>query len=126
MAAGLATFRVLERDDGWARLEALGARLAALAEPILAAAPAPARLVRIGSIFWLSLQPGEPPRAAEDIDPGAAARYARVFHALLNRGVALAPSSYEVGFLSLAHQEEHLVRFAEALEQALNGPRESA
>ncbi len=33
--------------------------------PVLAAAPLPARLVRVGSIFWLSLQEGEAPRAAE-------------------------------------------------------------
>ncbi len=120
MAAGLATLRVLGRENGWARLEALGRRLEDLVAPVLAGAPVPARLVRIGSIFWLSLQDGEPPRSAERIEPGAAARYAKIFHALLDRGLALAPSAYEVGFLSLAHQDQHLARLAEGLGEALS------
>jgi len=36
----------------------------------------------------------------------------------VDRGVALAPSAYEVGFLSLAHREEHVDRFASALAEA--------
>lgn len=119
MAAGLATLRVLERDGGWARLEALGATLERLAEPVLAAAPAPLRLVRSGSLFWLALQGGEPPRRAEHVDTGAARRYAPLFHALLARGVYLAPSAYEVGFLSTAHTEDDLRRFVAALERCL-------
>jgi glutamate-1-semialdehyde 2,1-aminomutase len=35
-------------------------------------------------------------------------RYARFFHALLARGVALAPGPYEAMFPSLAHSEEAL------------------
>jgi glutamate-1-semialdehyde 2,1-aminomutase len=58
------------------------------------------------------------PRAAGQVSPAAAARYGPVFHALLNRGVALAPSAYEVGFLSLAHDEGHFERLATALAAA--------
>jgi glutamate-1-semialdehyde 2,1-aminomutase len=119
MAAGLATLGVLEREDGWARLEALGRALAEALAPILDRAAAPARLVRLGSLFWLSLQDGEPPRAAEAVESRAAERYRDIFHGLLRRGVALAPSAYEVGFLSLAHRPDHLARFADALAGAL-------
>lgn len=119
MAAGAKTLEILEREDGWARLETLGAALESRLAPVLARAPFPAALVRAGSIFWLSLQEGPPPRAAEAIDPAAAGRYRGVFHGLLRRGVQLAPSAYEVGFLSLAHETAHLDRFAAALEEAL-------
>jgi glutamate-1-semialdehyde 2,1-aminomutase len=119
MAAGLANLAILERESAWARLEALGARLEATLAPILAAAPLPATLVRVGSLFWLSLQAGEPPRRADRIDDGAAAVYTRLFHSLLARGIAMAPSAYEVGFLSLAHREEHVDRLAAALGEAL-------
>jgi len=119
MAAGLATLRLLERDGVHARLEALGRALERLLAPVVAASPTPVSLARVGSIFWLSLQPGPPPRAAEAIDPGAARRYAALFHALLDAGIALAPSAFEVGFLSAAHTEGDLARLAAALPAAL-------
>ena len=122
MTAGLTTLRILERDDGWRRLETTGSALEALLAPVLASAPFPARLVRLGSLFWMSLQAGEPPRSAETIDPAAAARYTPLFHALLTDGVALAPSAYEVGFLSIAHEPAHLVGLRDALSRALARP----
>ncbi|HLF10518.1 MAG TPA: hypothetical protein VJA26_04835, partial [Gammaproteobacteria bacterium] len=51
----------------------------------------------------------------------AAEVYARVFHALLEQGVALAPSAFEIGFLSLAHTRRDIDRFAERLRNALTG-----
>jgi len=35
-------------------------------------------------------------------------RYGRFFHAMLDRGVYLAPSQFEVGFMSLAHTEQDI------------------
>lgn len=124
MTAGLTTLRVLEREDGWTRLEATGRALEALLAPVLAGqnAATPAQLVRCGSLFWLALQSGAAPRSAEAIDPGASARYAPLFHALLAGGVALAPSAYEAGFLSLAHETRHLTRLRDALARALAAP----
>ncbi len=120
MAAGLATLRLLERDSVWTQLEALGARLEQSLTPILAASSTPARLVRLGSLFWISFESGAAPRSAEQIDPRAAKRYAPIFHALLERGIALAPSAYEVGFLSAAHTGAQIERFAAELALALS------
>jgi len=119
MAAGLATLKVLETEDGWARLEQRGALLESLLQPVLSESSWPLQLVRIGSVFWLCFQDGEPPRRADQIGSGAASQYKLLFHALLEREVSIAPSAYEVGFVSLAHTEEHLVRFAGAVESAL-------
>ncbi|MFI5309993.1 MAG: glutamate-1-semialdehyde 2,1-aminomutase [Gemmatimonadales bacterium] len=119
MTVGLTTLRVLEREHGWSRLEDTGRALEELLAPVLAAAPFPARLVRVGSLFWMSLQDGEPPRAAADIHAGAASLYTPLFHSLLTGGVALAPSAYESGFLSLAHQRSHLERLRDALGAAI-------
>ena len=121
MAAGVATLGILERQNAWARLEELGRHLEGALAPILAAAPFPAQLVRQGSLFWMNLQAGEPPRRADQIDAGAAGLYKTIFHGLLARGVALAPSAYEVGFLSLAHRPEDLDRLAGALAQVVDG-----
>ncbi len=120
MAAGLATLDTLEREAGWQRLEALGSALERKLAPIVARARFPLQLVRLGSLFWLSLQDSrEPPRVASALPPEATARFAQLFHAMLARGVYLPPSPYEVCFLSLAHREAHLDELAAALDAAL-------
>lgn len=119
MAAGLATLEVLEREDGWRRLEALGAALETLLQPVLAAAPFPLHWVRCGSLFWLSLHEGGAPRHAAALGAGGTERFARLFHALLARGVYLPPSAYEACFLSLAHSSADLELFAHALRAVL-------
>ena len=118
MAAGLATLRTLEREDGWRRLEAIGAQLEKLIVPVLKRAPYGATFVREGSLFWISLQDGPAPRSAEAIDSTAGARYRPLFHSLLDTGVALAPSAFEAGFLSLAHNTAHLERLRDGLATA--------
>jgi glutamate-1-semialdehyde 2,1-aminomutase len=119
MAAGLATLSVLEEEDGWARLERSGAALQALMEPVLAKAPWPMQLVRVGSVFWLCFAAGEAPRRADQIGSDGAEKYKPLFHGLLERGVSIAPSAYEVGFLSLAHTLDDLERFTEAIASTL-------
>ncbi len=85
----------------------------------LAASRVPARFVRQGSIFWLSLQEGDAPRQAEAIDPAAADRYRVLFSALLERGISMAPSAFEVGFLSLAHTQQDVERLADTVGEIL-------
>jgi glutamate-1-semialdehyde 2,1-aminomutase len=119
MAAGLATLRALERDDGWGRLERLGAGFETAVREAIDQVGVPARVVRRGSLFWFSLQEGEAPRRFDDIAPETTPRYARFHRAMLQRGMYLAPSAYEVGFLSTAHGEADVERFAQALREAL-------
>ncbi len=119
MAAGLATLAVLEREEGWARLERLGRLFEESVHRALEAASAPATLVRRGSLFWLALQEGEPPRRFDRIRPEVPRRYASLHRALLGRGVYLAPSAFEVGFLSTAHTEEDIGLTVAALAEAL-------
>jgi glutamate-1-semialdehyde 2,1-aminomutase len=119
MTAGLTTIRTLLKEDGWKRLEALGAYLETTLTSVLGDAPLQAKLVRLGSLFWIAWLTNEAPRSAEALDSRAADVYARVFHSLLDQGVALAPSAFEIGFLSLAHTRRDIDRFADALRAAL-------
>lgn len=116
MACGLATLEVMEEVNGWERLEQLGAAFEALVGSVLNGRGS---LIRLGSLFWLYLASGEPPRAYDAIAPKASQRYKHLHRALLDRGIYLAPSAYEVGFLSLAHSEKDLQQFATALAEAL-------
>ena len=119
MTAGLATLRTLQKEDGWRRLEALGAYLEQVVGAALSESPVPVRLCRLGSMFWLAWLADSAPRAAEALETNASAVYARVFHSLLDQGIALAPSAFEIAFLSLAHSKRDVDRLAEALRFAL-------
>lgn len=74
----------------------------------------------VASIFWLAFSDRAEIRAASEIDANSMDRFA-VFHAeLLNRGVYLGPSGYEVGFVSDAHTEAALAEAANAFCAALD------
>jgi glutamate-1-semialdehyde 2,1-aminomutase len=119
MASGIATLQVLERQSGWERLEAHGAELERLLQPVLAQSPFPVHLVRVGSLFWLSFHEAGAPRTAAALTAREVARFARLFHGMLERGVYLPPSAYEACFLSLAHGSAELTRLANALHETL-------
>jgi len=120
MTAGLTTLRVLQKEDGWKRLETLGAYLEQTLTNVLAETSLDAKLVRLGSLFWIAWHAKEAPRSAEALDANAAKVYARVFHSLLDQGIALAPSAFEIAFLSLAHTRRDIDRLAEGLRAALH------
>ena len=125
MAAGLATLRILERENAWTKLEEMGARLETEVRTALAGIDSPmaksAAITRVGSIFWLSFQ-GEAPRSAEAVDQSAGERFRPLFHAMLDRGIYLPPSAYEVMFLSLAHIGEDVQHFVKTLREVLTAP----
>jgi glutamate-1-semialdehyde 2,1-aminomutase len=114
MCAGLAVLRQLQDGRIYRQLESLGARLeAAVAQiPCLA-------MQRVGSIFWLCLsqhgRPALPIRTPQDFPEDAKTSFAAPFHALLARGIYLAPSAFEVGFLSAAHTEAQVDLLAATL-----------
>ena len=120
MTAGLTTLKILEETDGWQQLDARGQYLEILLTPVLENASVDATLARLGSMFWIAWHAKSPPRSAEAIAAEAGETYAGIFHALLARGVALAPSAYEVGFISMAHSREDIDQFAATLGHVLN------
>jgi glutamate-1-semialdehyde 2,1-aminomutase len=121
MAAGTATLRVLLADNGaaYAELEKLSARLECGIRDVLSRIGVDWSAVRVGSILWLALQSGEAPRQFEEILAGSAETYAALHGAMLERSIMLAPSAYEVMFVSLAHDEEAIDQTIEAFEDAV-------
>ena len=78
----------------------------------------PVELVRVGSIFWLSFQQPAP-RSWGAIERSGAERYKVLHRELLERGIYLAPSAYEVFFVSAAHTPAHFAETAAAFAAAL-------
>lgn len=79
----------------------------------------PFELVAIASIFWISFDNSKRIRQAEEINPDMTG-FKHLHRALLERGVYLGPSGYEVGFVSSAHTEDILDKAAAAFNDALD------
>ena len=121
MAAGLAALETLQTSDAWNRLEALGAELEQGMVAVAEAARIPVRFQRIGSMFCAYFT-DRPVWNLDDAMRSDRARFARFFHGMLERGVYLAPSQFEAGFLSTAHTPEDIattVRVAETVFASL-------
>ena len=118
MAAGLAQLKVLEEQDVFARLDKLGAALEAETRAALKAAGRDYVFYRIGSMFCLFFT-SRPVRNLDDAKTADLPHFTRFFHGLLNRGVYIAPSQFETGFLSAAHTPADIDQTARAVREAL-------
>ncbi len=103
-AAGIATLRALVAAPPYARLEALGARLAAGLDAAATAAGATHCVAHVGSMMTLFFDAGP------IVDWNTAKRsdtqaYARFFWGLAERGVYFPCSQFEALFVSAAHTE---------------------
>jgi len=112
MAAGLATLERLT-PSVYADLNAKAARWAKAFEQIPGlCAP------HMGSLIWPLFQPGV--KRADRVESGAIAQFNRMHKLLLEQGVYLPPSGYEVAFLSVAHGEKEFAHFDKGI-QAVKG-----
>jgi len=77
------------------------------------------KIFSVGSIFWIAFTDKEVVRTAEEIDADSM-KYFRILHKeLLERGIYLGPSGYEVGFVCEAHTQDDLTKTAKAFAEAL-------
>jgi glutamate-1-semialdehyde 2,1-aminomutase len=128
MAAGHAALQCLAERDGAAylHLKKLAARLKEAFEsdiaPLFSGREWMIQLVQDESLFWFSFRlQGDtlPVRRVDRIAPFSADIYKRIFHAMLDRGVYLAPSAYEVGFLNLAMRGRDIDYFTDSLRKTV-------
>jgi len=117
MAAGLAVLRKLDQA-AYDRLEALGQRLESGIKSALAATGVAAQLHRVGSAFTLFFS-AEPIADFASAKRADTTRYAKFFHAMLDRGFYLPPAQLESGFISLAHKDDDIDAFIAASREAL-------
>jgi glutamate-1-semialdehyde 2,1-aminomutase len=118
MAAGIVTLRTLAKGTAYPVLEAAGKRFTDGMGATFAKHGVPHRIAHRGSMvgfFFTDTDVVDLPTAKTS----DTALYARFFHAMLDRGVYLAPSQFEAGFLSLAHTDEHIDATVAAADEAL-------
>jgi glutamate-1-semialdehyde 2,1-aminomutase len=120
MAAGIAQLKQCLQPGFY---EALEAKTKQLVTPVQAHAEAnayPFHMFHIGSIFWVSFSNKNRVRSADEIDPRSSERFKVFFDTLLDGGVYVGPSGYEVGFVSAAHTDEDIAQTTEAMKRALD------
>ncbi|MCC6372016.1 MAG: glutamate-1-semialdehyde 2,1-aminomutase [Bacteroidia bacterium] len=78
------------------------------------------KIFHLGSIFWIAFTGRESISNAEEIEAESMSQFKRLYHSLLQSGVYLGPSGYEVGFISEAHSYEDLDKTILAFEKSLN------
>jgi glutamate-1-semialdehyde 2,1-aminomutase len=116
-AAGLAVLAQL--DDGeYAQLERRAERLEEGMRKAFADAGVAAQVTRAFTLLGIFFA-DTPVRNYDDARAADHARYARMFHGLLDRGVYFAPSGYETLFPSLAHTDADIDATIEAVTAAL-------
>jgi glutamate-1-semialdehyde 2,1-aminomutase len=117
VAAGLTTLRALADSAVYSRLERAGATLEAGLVEGACAAGISLTVNRVGSMLTAFFTDG-PVTDYASAKRADTKRYARFFHAMLERGVFLAASQFEAAFVSLAHTDQDLETAARAAREA--------
>jgi glutamate-1-semialdehyde 2,1-aminomutase len=107
MAAGLAQLRELDERSGFGRLEQIGAHFEAGVRMLMTEKGVPHRFNRVGSMFCIYFTDREIVNV-DDVMKQDMEFFRKFFWGCLEKGIYLAPSPYETGFLSLAHTEADL------------------
>ena len=118
VAAGVATLTELQRPGVYEQLEATAVRFTEGVAAAFREAEVPSTINRVASMFTGFFNPG-PVTSLEQVERSDTAIYGRYFHALLDRGVYIAPSQFEAGFVSIAHTDADIDRAIEAVGEAL-------
>ena len=118
VAAGVATLTELQKTGVYDQLEATAVRLTDGVSAAFARAEVPSTINRVASMFTGFFNAG-PVTALAQVEQSDTAAYGRYMHALLDRGVYIAPSQFEAGFVSIAHTESDIDHTIEVVGEAL-------
>ena len=118
MSAGIATLNHLKKPGTWEKLESAASTLEKGIGMAAREAGVPIRQTRAGTMFTTFFSETDPVdwnsvKGADKI------RFGSYFQKMLEKGVYLAPSQFEAGFISTAHSEDIIARTIEAARKAL-------
>ncbi|HET7569017.1 MAG TPA: glutamate-1-semialdehyde 2,1-aminomutase [Gammaproteobacteria bacterium] len=105
MAAGLATLEIISQADFHSRLAARTDKLVAGLRAAAESVGVPFTTNHVCGMFGLFFSDAAVVQRYEQVVACDKGRFARFFHAMLDAGVNLAPSAFEAGFVSGAHDE---------------------
>ena len=120
MAAGLKNLEIISRPGFY---EDLTAKTRLLIDGILAAArqqEIPMRANQAGAMFGLLFTEQKQITNFAEVSNCDIERFKQFFHLMLEQGIYLAPSAFEAGFVSAAHNDEHIQQTIDCAHKALS------
>jgi glutamate-1-semialdehyde 2,1-aminomutase len=119
MATGIATLKQLLQPDFYVNQDIKTKEFCSIIQSYIEKHDYPMHVVQIGSIFWIAFSKDRI-FSADQIDPKEMEKFKVMHHELLQRGIYLGPSGYEVGFVSAAHSKSDLSEAAEIICSVLD------
>ena len=120
MAAGIAQLTELKSNGFYKNLNTKATEFVEAIQRYADAKNYRVKIFHIGSIFWFAFTEKPQIKSAGDIDHQSMEYYKAFHRELLNRGVYLGPSGYEVGFVSAAHSKIELEKAKRAIFESLD------
>ena len=118
VSAGIATLELLN-DEAYEKLDSLGKYFEDELQKIIVKNEIDICFMRIGSMFSLFFHLG-PIHNVEDVKKCDFTMFAKYFHGLFNKGIYIAPSQHEVGFISLCHDVKILDFTLSKIDEVFN------
>ena len=120
MAAGLATLTEVEKPGFYQHLSALSSGLMHALKEVADSLHIPFYTTALGGMFGFCFSDKPSIENYADMATADEHRFKHFFHGMLQQGVYFAPSMFESGFVSAAHQHEDIVITQRAAELVLN------
>ena len=120
MAAGIAQLSELAKPGFYDELNAKATSFAGDIQQYATEKGFKLKIFHIGSIFWVAFTDQENIRRADEIDAASMEKFKLFHRELLNRGIYIGPSGYEVGFISSVHTAEDLEKAKQAIFESLD------
>lgn len=119
MAAGLAMLEAIGRPGFHAELGARTERLTQGAREVAARHAVPFTTNHVCGMFGFFFTAADRVSSFADVGTCDVEFFQRFFHGMLERGVYLAPSAYEAGFISIAHDDDVIDETLAAMDATL-------
>lgn len=121
MTAGLATLELISEPGFYEQLSTKTTKFVTNMLALAKAANIPMTGVAVGGMFGLFFTTVESVLHFEQVSACDVERFKKFFHGMLEKGIYLAPSAFEAGFVSSAHSEMDIKTTLEAAEQVFAG-----
>ncbi len=122
VSAEVATLAELQKPGVYQHIDGLAQKLASGLSDVFRRYEVPGTINRVGSMFTGFFHPG-PVESLAQVEKSDVEGHKKFFHAMLDRGIYMAPSQFEAGFISLAHTQPEVDQTVAAAEAALKDLR---
>jgi glutamate-1-semialdehyde 2,1-aminomutase len=118
VSAGLRTLELLEETNPYPLMAQRAGRLAEKMNELSEALPYDMHCASLGGMFTVFFGKG-PMRCLSDVKTCDTEKFGAFFRGMLERGVYIPPSQFEVAFVSAAHSDEDIAAYLSAAEDVL-------